>query len=152
MTQEKIDCMRWYTIIKELHTKPRWVANTHPLKFKGLTIRSIGKDGEGHELSCNVDENVNCINTLENCLVSSTKVKPHASYNRAIPIPGYIWTEMSAYIQKKTEATMFIADLFILTPTEKNPLNVWYNHTTKYHLASKDKKNYCYTKQHGWLS
>lgn len=62
------------------------------------------------ELSSLAGENVNCTNTLENCLAPSTEVKTHASYNLAIPIPGYIPREMSAYVQQKSD-TMFRADL-----------------------------------------
>lgn len=53
----------------------------------------------------------------------------------------------------KKDRGNYVHSRFIhIDPNWKKPLNVWYNHTTKYHLASKDKKNYCYIKQHGWLS
>ena len=138
----------------------QWATTTHLLewpKSKTLTIPNAGKDVEQHKLSFIAGGNTNWCGHSGRRLTASYKTKHPLTIWSSNHAPQYLPNELKTYVHTKTCTRMFIAALFIIAKTWKQPRcpsvgewrnKLWYNHSMEYYSALKRNKLSSHEKSH----
>ena len=98
---------------------PHTSQNSH--HQKNLKIINAGEGMETREWFCSVGGNVNCYNHYGECMEGPQKIKNRVTVGSSYSTPGLYPEKIKILIQKHIWTSMFIATVFTIVKSWKQP-------------------------------